>query len=73
MVELRYGWPLDDVDCCPQMQYSRFTALGFQTAPCPPAACPIKGATTLFPMNPFRANITAAGKCQCTLPQVCSA
>ena len=40
---------------------------------CVPGACPIKGATTLFPLNPFRANITAAGKCACTLPQTCDA
>jgi hypothetical protein len=62
---IRYGWPLDDVDCCPQLPYAKgFTA-------CPPAACPVKGVKSLLPANPFRAGFTAAGKCVCAPPQVC--
>ena len=67
VVGLRYGWPLDDLSCCPETDVQNGNSM------CVPGACPIKGATTLFPLNPFRANITAAGKCACTLPQQCDA
>ena len=67
VVGLRYGWPLDDLTCCPEMNVDDGDTF------CPPGACPIKGATTFFPMNPFRANITASGKCVCSLPQTCDA
>ena len=66
VVGLRYGWPLDDLSCCPELDVQNGDTF------CPPGACPIKGASTLFPLNPFRANITSAGKCACTPPQVCS-
>lgn len=63
---LRYGWPLQDLDCCPQQAYAN----GW--AECPAAACPIKLAGGLLPGNPFFANITN-GKCVCNLPQTCDA
>jgi len=64
-VALRYGWPLQDLDCCPQEIYAN------GSAECPAAACPIKGAKSLLPGNPFFANISATGSCVCTPPQVC--
>lgn len=67
VVGLRYGWPLDDLSCCPENNVQNGDSF------CVPGACPIKGATTLFPMNPFRANITSAGKCVCSPPQHCDA
>ena len=65
ITQLRYGGPLQDLDCCPQQAY----ADGF--AECPAAACPVKLAAGLLPGNPFLANITADGRCACALPQVC--
>jgi hypothetical protein len=67
LTALRYGWPLQDLDCCPQQAYAN----GFEE--CPAAACPVKLAGGLLPANPFFANITAAGTCACQLPQVCDA
>jgi hypothetical protein len=67
LTQFRYGWPLQDLDCCPQQEY----ADGF--AECPAAACPVKLASGLLPANPFFANITAGGRCACALPQVCDA
>jgi hypothetical protein len=67
LTQFRYGWPLQDLDCCPQQSY----ADGF--AECPAAACPVKLTNGLLPANPFFANITADGRCACALPQVCDA
>ena len=64
---LRYGWPLQDLDCCPQQPYAN----GWEE--CPAAACPVKLAAGLLPANPFFANVTSDGKCACSLPQVCDA
>ena len=66
---VRYAWPLGDdgSGCCPSVNVTK----GLQA--CTPAGCPLKSSDSLLPGNPVYAEITAAGKCQCTPPQVCDA
>lgn len=57
---IRYGWT---GDCC--------SSLPPTSAPCPLASCPIVGALSNLPANPFIARVTDGGKCECVFPQVC--
>jgi hypothetical protein len=63
---VRYAWPLggDGDTCCPGQDAQS----GFSV--CTPAACPILGAKSQLPANPFFATV-ANGKCACEKPQVC--
>lgn len=61
------SWPNgEDVQCC----------VPTPSKECLPAECPIFVSTTLapyggIPANPFLAQITAEGKCECPAPQMC--
>ena len=52
----------DNGDCCSEDPPT--------AAPCPPASCPIMGAASALPANPFIAKIVG-GKCACIAPQIC--
>ena len=66
LVALRYGWPMDDLTCCPHNTERN------GLAPCVPGLCPIHTSTSYLPANPFYANIVwPRGKCQCNKPQQC--
>jgi len=69
LAAVRYGWPLSNEGdtCCPLLNVTK----GWEV--CIPGNCPVKGATSFLPGNPFYANITAAGKCACLRPQRCDA
>lgn len=56
---IRYAW---DGNCC--------SADLPTSGPCPIASCPIYGAESELPANPFVAHIVS-GKCACIAPQVC--
>jgi hypothetical protein len=60
---VRYAWGL--LDCC---DYTDPTL--YITHNCI-AECPIKGAKSRLPANPFQAKIVG-GKCNCIAPQACS-
>jgi hypothetical protein len=57
---IRYGWT---GDCCSEHPPT--------SAPCPIGSCPLMGASSNLPANPFVANIVG-GKCKCVWPQICN-
>ena len=68
VVAVRYGWPLTGAGdtCCP------FTPQTQGWAACVPGSCPILGAQSQLPANPWFANIDEGGRCRCLAPQTCN-
>jgi hypothetical protein len=58
---IRYGFS-GGGDCCAGRPPT--------SEPCPVASCPLKGASSQLPANPFQARVVE-GKCKCVPPQVC--
>ena len=60
IVAVRYAFT---GDCCTERPPT--------SAPCDPASCPLVGALSNLPANPFVAKVNAKGVCECLPPLVC--